>query len=69
MKHQQITEQAFAVVLPNRMIGFYDRYALAIFFDKKVALAWKRQMAVRGKKCWVVQCEMTFSLPAKRKRI
>jgi hypothetical protein len=66
MKRQQIAEQALAVVLPNRMIALYD--ALAIFVEKAAALAFKRQMAMRLLKCRVVGCEMTFSLPVKRKK-
>jgi hypothetical protein len=54
MKRQQIAEQAFAVVLPNRMIAFYDRNALGIFVEKAAAMAFKRQMAMRLLKCRVV---------------
>jgi hypothetical protein len=68
MKRQQIKEQAFAVILPNRMIGFYDRNALAIFLENSAAMAFKRVMAKRGKKCRVVKCETTFSLPGLVKR-
>jgi hypothetical protein len=68
MKRQQIKEEAFAVILPNRMIGFYDRYAFAIFLEKSAAMAFKRVMATRGRKCRVAKCETTFSLPAPVKR-
>ncbi|MGO9847258.1 MAG: hypothetical protein ACLPKT_11835 [Methylocella sp.] len=68
MKRQQIKEEAFAVILPNRMIGLYDRNVLAIFLEKAPAMAFKRVMATRGMKCRVVKCETTFSLPAPTKR-
>jgi hypothetical protein len=68
IKSQQIKEEAFAVVLPNRMIGFYDRNALAIFLEKPAAMAFERVMATRGKKCRVAKCETIFSLPAPVKR-
>jgi hypothetical protein len=71
LNRQQIKEQAFAVVMKNRLIALYDRHAWAIFTDKADAMAFRRMMTLRGKECRVVKCEMTFSLPtpAKRKKM
>jgi hypothetical protein len=71
MNRRQIKEEAFAVVMKNDLISLYDRYAWAIFTDKATAMAFKRVMTTRDKKCRVVKCETTFSLPApvKRKKV
>jgi hypothetical protein len=65
MPGKQIKEEAYAVVMKNRLIALYDRHAWAIFSNKADGVAFNREMAARGKKCSVVKCEVTFSLPAK----
>ena len=68
MSRQQIKEEAYAIVMKNGLIALYDRHAWAIFSNKADAVAFNGKMTARAKKCSIIKCEVSFSLPAKPKK-